>query len=161
MRETVLISSWPNGIVYFWLSGQLLCKAQRREHSRSYVTVVVTQQSNCSLSQKIRFHLVNYLPFSTSKSSGKNLFLCDSVSPWQKEEVIQGQFLKGIGPCLNSGLHAIVKKKSGLEGPIHGGKVTLWETEYPYFPDEQGQRSLWWQPLFPEKHFFGTSWFRT
>ncbi len=37
-----MISSWPNGIVYFWLSGQLLCKAQRREHSRSYVTVVVT-----------------------------------------------------------------------------------------------------------------------
>ncbi len=55
------ISSWPNGIVYFWLSGQLLCKAQRREHSRSYVTVVVTPQSDCPLSQKIRFHLVNYL----------------------------------------------------------------------------------------------------
>ena len=57
----VIVSSYPNGIVYFWLSGQLLCKAQRREHSRSYVTVVVTPQSDCPLSQKIRFHLVNYL----------------------------------------------------------------------------------------------------
>ena len=47
------LSSWPNGIVYFWLSGQLLCKAQRREHSRSYVTGVVTPQSDCPLSQKI------------------------------------------------------------------------------------------------------------
>ncbi len=37
-----VLSSWPNGIVYFWLSGQLLCKAQRREHSRSYVTGVAT-----------------------------------------------------------------------------------------------------------------------
>uniref|UniRef100_UPI0019D66C74 hypothetical protein n=1 Tax=Endozoicomonas acroporae TaxID=1701104 RepID=UPI0019D66C74 len=41
-----LLSSWPNGIVYFWLSGQLLCKAQRREHSRSYVTGVATPQSD-------------------------------------------------------------------------------------------------------------------
>ncbi|WP_206680808.1 hypothetical protein, partial [Endozoicomonas acroporae] len=40
------LSSWPNGIVYFWLSGQLLCKAQRREHSRSYVTGVATPQSD-------------------------------------------------------------------------------------------------------------------
>ncbi len=47
-----MISSWPNGIVYFWLSGQLLCKAQRREHSRSYVTGVATPQSDCPLSQK-------------------------------------------------------------------------------------------------------------
>ncbi|WP_163372731.1 hypothetical protein [Endozoicomonas acroporae] len=46
------LSSWPNGIVYFWLSGQLLCKAQRREHSRSYVTGVATPQSDCPLSQK-------------------------------------------------------------------------------------------------------------
>ncbi len=60
-KKLKLLSSWPNGIVYFWLSGQLLCKAQRREHSRSYVTVVVTPQSDCPLSQKIRFHLVNYL----------------------------------------------------------------------------------------------------
>ncbi|WP_163387766.1 TM2 domain-containing protein [Endozoicomonas acroporae] len=59
MINDFIISSWPNGIVYFWLSGQLLCKAQRREHSRSYVTVVVTPQSDCPLSQKIRFHLVN------------------------------------------------------------------------------------------------------
>ena len=41
-----ILSSWPNGIVYFWLSGQLLCKAQRREHSLSYVTGVATQQSD-------------------------------------------------------------------------------------------------------------------
>ena len=41
-RLPMALSSYPNGIVYFWLSGQLLCKAQRREHSRSYVTVVVT-----------------------------------------------------------------------------------------------------------------------
>ncbi|WBA82118.1 zinc ribbon domain-containing protein [Endozoicomonas sp. GU-1] len=44
--EPEVISSWPNGIVYFWLSGQLLCKAQRREHSRSYVTGVATPQSD-------------------------------------------------------------------------------------------------------------------
>ncbi|MGI2029221.1 MFS transporter [Endozoicomonas acroporae] len=48
----LFISSWPNGIVYFWLNGQLLCKAQRREHSRSYVTGVATPQSDCPLSQK-------------------------------------------------------------------------------------------------------------
>ena len=39
------ISSWPYGITYFWLLGQVLCKAQRREHSRSYVTGVVTKPS--------------------------------------------------------------------------------------------------------------------
>ena len=48
-----MLSSWPNGIVYFWLSGQLLCKAQRRKHSLSYVTEVATQQSDWPLSQKI------------------------------------------------------------------------------------------------------------
>ena len=40
-----LISSWPYEIIYFWLLGQLLCEAQRREHSRSYVTGVVTKHS--------------------------------------------------------------------------------------------------------------------
>ena len=37
------VSSWPYGIVYFWLLGLVLCEAQRREHSRSYVTGVVTK----------------------------------------------------------------------------------------------------------------------
>ncbi len=37
------VSSWPYGITYFWLLGQVLCEAQRREHSRSYVTGVVTK----------------------------------------------------------------------------------------------------------------------
>ena len=40
-----LVSSWPYGITYFWLLGQVLCEAQRREHSRSYVTGVVTKPS--------------------------------------------------------------------------------------------------------------------
>ena len=40
-----LISSWPYEIIYFWLLGQVLCEAQRREHSRSYVTGVVTKHS--------------------------------------------------------------------------------------------------------------------
>ena len=62
------LSIWPNGIVYFWLSGQSLCKAQRRAHSLSYVTGVVTPQSGCPLSQKIRFHLVNYLMVRTNGS---------------------------------------------------------------------------------------------
>ena len=39
------ISSWPYGITYFWLLGQVLCEAQPREHSRSYVTGVVTKPS--------------------------------------------------------------------------------------------------------------------
>ena len=30
-------------LVYFWLLGQVLCEAQRREHSLSYVTGVVTK----------------------------------------------------------------------------------------------------------------------
>ena len=38
-----LLSSWPYGNTYFWLLGQVLCEAQRREHSRSYVTGVVTK----------------------------------------------------------------------------------------------------------------------
>ena len=37
------LSSWPYGITYFWLLGQVLCEAQRREHSLSYVTGVVTK----------------------------------------------------------------------------------------------------------------------
>ncbi len=37
------LSSWPYGITYFWLLGQVLCEAQRREHSRSYVTGVETK----------------------------------------------------------------------------------------------------------------------
>ena len=40
---SVLISSWPYGITYFWLLGQVLCEAQPREHSRSYVTAVVAK----------------------------------------------------------------------------------------------------------------------
>ena len=40
-----LLSSWPYEIIYFWLLGQVLCEAQRREHSRSYVTGVVTKHS--------------------------------------------------------------------------------------------------------------------
>ena len=39
------LSSWPYEIIYFWLLGQVLCEAQRREHSRSYVTGVVSKQS--------------------------------------------------------------------------------------------------------------------
>ncbi len=74
-----MISSWPNGIVYFWLSGQLLCKAQRREHSRSYVTVVVTPQSDCPLSQKIRFHLVNYLAPGIHQLTPKSGVICQKV----------------------------------------------------------------------------------
>ncbi len=34
------ISSCANGIEYFWVSGQLLCKAQRREHSLYALWVV-------------------------------------------------------------------------------------------------------------------------
>ena len=37
------LSSWPYGITYFLLLGQVLCEAQLRLHSRSYVTGVVTK----------------------------------------------------------------------------------------------------------------------
>ena len=40
------IRSWPYGITYFWLLGQVLCEAQRREHSRSCVSGVVTKPSD-------------------------------------------------------------------------------------------------------------------
>ncbi|WOG27561.1 hypothetical protein [Endozoicomonas sp. 8E] len=32
--RSMLISTQPYGIEYFWLIGQVLCKAQRREHSK-------------------------------------------------------------------------------------------------------------------------------
>ena len=52
-----VVSSWPYGIEYFWLLGQVLCKAQRREHSRSYVTGVVTKHSASTRSQK---YMISY-----------------------------------------------------------------------------------------------------
>ncbi|MBO9494885.1 DUF1848 domain-containing protein [Thalassotalea sp. G20_0] len=51
------LSSWPYGIEYFWLLGLVLCEAQRREHSRSYVTGVVTKQSAGTRSQK---YMISY-----------------------------------------------------------------------------------------------------
>ena len=33
----------PYGITYFWLLGQVLCETQRKEHSRGYVSGVVTK----------------------------------------------------------------------------------------------------------------------
>ena len=33
--DSAELSSWPYGITYFWLLGQVLCEAQRREHSRA------------------------------------------------------------------------------------------------------------------------------
>ena len=42
-RIREIISSWPYGITYFWLLGQVLCGAQRRGQSRSYETGVVTK----------------------------------------------------------------------------------------------------------------------
>ena len=42
-NQQPVLSSWPYEIIYFWLLGQVLCAAQRREHSRSYMTGVVTK----------------------------------------------------------------------------------------------------------------------
>ena len=41
------LSSWPYGITCFWLLGQVLYETQRRGHSRSYATGVVTKASAC------------------------------------------------------------------------------------------------------------------
>ena len=70
------ISSWPYGITYFWLLGQVLCEAQGREHSRSYVTGVATKydcmdagagRSSCpehlNKESEIYDHMVSYLRY--------------------------------------------------------------------------------------------------